>query len=170
MAEAGLSLQDKQASLFRVEFLMSMGRAGGARIRRFFCAPRYGEDAAENARQSADRQPSSAEGRSSRIPSIVNPPAQGNVQSWRASFKICSLQRHNAGFRSSEMEVAQDVAAKRAEENSRPLRSTELPVCQERAAWLFLCGVLVGIGLYILANYMRALAWALVLAIAIWPL
>jgi predicted PurR-regulated permease PerM len=29
--------------------------------------------------------------------------------------------------------------------------------------------VLVGVGLYILANYLRALAWALVLAIAIWP-
>jgi predicted PurR-regulated permease PerM len=67
------------------------------------------------------------------------------------------------------MEVAQELAAKRAEENSRQLRSTESPSWQERAAWLLLCGVLVGVGLYILANYLRALAWALVLAIAIWP-
>jgi predicted PurR-regulated permease PerM len=43
------------------------------------------------------------------------------------------------------------------------------PSWQERAAWLLLCGALVGVGLYILANYLRALAWALVLAIAIWP-
>ncbi len=67
------------------------------------------------------------------------------------------------------MEVAQELAGKRAEENSRQLRSTESPSWQERAAWLLLCGVLVGVGLYILANYLRALAWALVLAIAIWP-
>jgi predicted PurR-regulated permease PerM len=67
------------------------------------------------------------------------------------------------------MEVTQELAAKRAEENSRQLRSTESPSWQERAAWLLLCGVLVGVGLYILANYLRALAWALVLAIAIWP-
>jgi predicted PurR-regulated permease PerM len=67
------------------------------------------------------------------------------------------------------MEVAQELTAKRAEENSRQLRSRELPSWQERVAWLLLCGVLVGVGLYILANYLRALAWALVLAIAIWP-
>src|ERR1700730_5987419 len=67
------------------------------------------------------------------------------------------------------MEAAQELAAKRAGENSPQLRSTESPSWQERAAWLLLCGVLVGVGLYILANYLRALAWALVLAIAIWP-
>src|ERR1700730_17005809 len=67
------------------------------------------------------------------------------------------------------MEAAQELAAKRAGENSPQLRSTESPSWQERAAWLLLCGVLVGMGLYILANYLRALAWALVLAIAIWP-
>ena len=72
------------------------------------------------------------------------------------------------------MELAQELAAKRAEENSRQLRSTESPSLEspswrERAAWLLLCGVLAGVGLYILANYLRALAWALVLAIAIWP-
>src|ERR1700730_18969032 len=42
-------------------------------------------------------------------------------------------------FGSSEMEVAQELAAKRAEENSRQ-RSTESPSWQERAAWLLLCG------------------------------
>ena len=67
------------------------------------------------------------------------------------------------------MEAAQELAAKRADENSPQLRSTESPSWQERTAWLLLCGVLIGVGLYILANYLRALAWALVLAIAIWP-
>jgi predicted PurR-regulated permease PerM len=37
------------------------------------------------------------------------------------------------------------------------------------AAWLLLCAALVGSGLYILANYLRALAWALILAVALWP-
>jgi predicted PurR-regulated permease PerM len=66
------------------------------------------------------------------------------------------------------MEVANELAAK--EENSRQLRSTELASWRESAAWLLLCTMLVSAGLYILANYLRALAWALVLAVALWPL
>jgi hypothetical protein len=65
------------------------------------------------------------------------------------------------------MEVANELAAK--EENSRQLRSTELASWRESAAWLLLCTMLVSAGLYILANYLRALAWALVLAVALWP-
>jgi predicted PurR-regulated permease PerM len=34
---------------------------------------------------------------------------------------------------------------------------------------LLLCTLLVSAGLYVLANYPRALAWALVLAVALWP-
>jgi predicted PurR-regulated permease PerM len=37
------------------------------------------------------------------------------------------------------------------------------------AAWLLLCTILVGAGLYILASYLRALAWAVILAVALWP-
>ena len=65
------------------------------------------------------------------------------------------------------MEVAQELAAKQVEENSRRLGSTEAPSWRESAAWLLLCTTLVGVGLYILANYLRALAWALVLAVAL---
>jgi predicted PurR-regulated permease PerM len=67
------------------------------------------------------------------------------------------------------MEVAQEPPAKRMAENSRQLRSTEAPSWRESAAWLLLCTMLVGVGLYIVANYLRALAWALVLAVALWP-
>src|ERR1700752_570573 len=66
------------------------------------------------------------------------------------------------------MEVANELAAK--EENSRQLRSTDLVSWRESASWLLLCTMLVSAGLYILANYLRALAWALVLAVALWPL
>jgi predicted PurR-regulated permease PerM len=67
------------------------------------------------------------------------------------------------------MEVDQELALKRAEENSRQLQSAETRSWRESAAWLLLCTALVGVGLYILANYLRALAWALVLAVALWP-
>src|SRR5262245_33340068 len=71
------------------------------------------------------------------------------------------------GIRRKEMKIANELAAK--EENSRQLRSTELPSRRQSAAWLLLCTVLVSVGLYTLANYLRALAWALVLAVALWP-
>ncbi len=38
------------------------------------------------------------------------------------------------------------------------------------AARVLLSGALLGVGLYMLSNYLRALIWALVLAIALWPL
>ncbi len=37
-------------------------------------------------------------------------------------------------------------------------------------ARILLAGVMLGLGLYILGNYVRALVWAVVLAIALWPL
>jgi len=40
---------------------------------------------------------------------------------------------------------------------------------RQSVAWLLLCVALFGLGLYILANFLHALAWALVLAIALWP-
>jgi predicted PurR-regulated permease PerM len=43
------------------------------------------------------------------------------------------------------------------------------PSWQQSAAWLALTAALLGAGLYILSNYLHALAWALVLAIALWP-
>jgi predicted PurR-regulated permease PerM len=63
------------------------------------------------------------------------------------------------------MELAQESASKQVVESPQELHSTEAP----RAAWLFLCVMLVGAGLYIVANYLRALAWALVFAVALWP-
>jgi hypothetical protein len=39
----------------------------------------------------------------------------------------------------------------------------------QQAASLALCAVLIVTGLYILSNYLRALVWALVLAVALWP-
>jgi predicted PurR-regulated permease PerM len=65
------------------------------------------------------------------------------------------------------MKVANDLATN--EQHSRQLRSTELAFRRQSAAWLLLCTLLVSAGLYTLANYLRALAWALVLAVALWP-
>jgi predicted PurR-regulated permease PerM len=44
-----------------------------------------------------------------------------------------------------------------------------LPSWRQSAAWLGLYVALLSAGLYILSNYLHALAWALVLAIALWP-
>ena len=40
---------------------------------------------------------------------------------------------------------------------------------RESGAWLALCAALLALGVYILWNFLHALAWALVLAIALWP-
>ena len=40
---------------------------------------------------------------------------------------------------------------------------------RQQAASLILCAALIVAGLYILSNYLRALVWALVLAVALWP-
>jgi len=47
----------------------------------------------------------------------------------------------------------------------QPAQSTR----RQSLAWLLLCTALVALGLQILANYLHALAWALVLAVALWP-
>jgi hypothetical protein len=39
----------------------------------------------------------------------------------------------------------------------------------QQAASLILCAALIVAGVYILSNYLRALVWALVLAVALWP-
>jgi predicted PurR-regulated permease PerM len=39
----------------------------------------------------------------------------------------------------------------------------------QQAASLALCAALIVTGVYILSNYLRALVWALVLAVALWP-
>lgn len=48
------------------------------------------------------------------------------------------------------------------------------PISQISSAWqqaasLILCAALIVAGVYILSNYLRALVWALVLAVALWP-
>lgn len=65
------------------------------------------------------------------------------------------------------MESDQELAAKRVEERARQLEALSW---RESVARLLLSTTLVVFGLYMLANYLRALVWALVLAIALWPL
>lgn len=55
-------------------------------------------------------------------------------------------------------------------DNAHQLGATEALSRRETIARLFLSATLIALGLYLLANYLRALAWALVLAVAIWPL
>lgn len=49
------------------------------------------------------------------------------------------------------------------------LREAGLPHWRQSAAELLLSAALLGLGLYIIANYLHALAWALVLAVVFWP-
>ena len=65
------------------------------------------------------------------------------------------------------MESEQELAAQRVEERARQLEALSW---RESAARLLLSAILGVFGLYVLANYLRALVWALVLAIALWPL
>ncbi|HEY8125446.1 MAG TPA: AI-2E family transporter [Methylocystis sp.] len=65
------------------------------------------------------------------------------------------------------MESDQELAAKRLDERAR---QSEALSWRESVARLLLSAILVVFGLYVLANYLRALVWALVLAIALWPL
>ena len=65
------------------------------------------------------------------------------------------------------MELDQELAAKPIEESDRQLEALSW---RESVARLLLSAILVVFGLYVLANYLRALVWALVLAIALWPL
>ena len=57
----------------------------------------------------------------------------------------------------------------------RPAGPMGPPTHESRSQWHFAARVvlslaLLGLGIYILQNYLRALVWALVLAIALWPL
>ena len=59
-----------------------------------------------------------------------------------------------------------------AMERERPSRAP--PIGQvssgsQQAASLALCAALIVAGVYILSNYLRALVWALVLAVVLWP-
>lgn len=65
------------------------------------------------------------------------------------------------------MESDQESAAKRLEQRARQLEALSW---RESVARLLLSTTLVVLGLYMLSNYLRALVWALVLAIALWPL
>ena len=56
-----------------------------------------------------------------------------------------------------------------------PVADLPKPATDDLANWhlaarIALSAALLGVGLYMLSNYMRALVWALVLAIALWPL
>src|SRR5262245_17047476 len=72
---------------------------------------------------------------------------------------------------SGEMEAGQRLVTKQVDGSSQNPDSPglEAPSRRQSAAWLLLFIMLVGAGLYILANYLRALAWALILAVALWP-
>jgi predicted PurR-regulated permease PerM len=69
------------------------------------------------------------------------------------------------------MKAGQESVTNQVDDSSQipDLPRLEAPCRRQSAAWLLLCAMLVGAGLYILANYLRALAWALILAVALWP-
>jgi len=69
------------------------------------------------------------------------------------------------------MKAGQESVTNQVDDSSQipDLSRLEAPPRRQSAAWLLLCTMLVGAGLYILANYLRALAWALILAVALWP-
>ncbi len=67
------------------------------------------------------------------------------------------------------MEIVQAPAPSQPGANSWPPPAPHGPTRLQRWAWLLLCAALIGLGLYTLANYLRGLAWALVLSVALWP-
>jgi predicted PurR-regulated permease PerM len=69
------------------------------------------------------------------------------------------------------MEAGQESVARQVDDSSQiqDLPRIEGPSRRQSAAWSLLCVMLVAAGLYILANYLRALVWALILAVALWP-
>jgi predicted PurR-regulated permease PerM len=79
--------------------------------------------------------------------------------------------RHAVTPWSGEMEAGQESVARQVDDSSQipDLPRIEGPFRRQSAAWLFLCMMLVAAGLYLLANYLRALVWALILAVALWP-
>ncbi|MBI1979995.1 MAG: AI-2E family transporter [Methylocystis sp.] len=68
------------------------------------------------------------------------------------------------------MDRSRELAGAQAEEAARRSDALEALSWRETVARLFLSATLVALGLYVLGNYLRALAWALVLAVALWPL
>lgn len=68
------------------------------------------------------------------------------------------------------MDLGRERAAMQTVEEARRLGAFEALSWRETVARLFLSATLVALGLYVLGNYLRALAWALVLAVALWPL
>lgn len=69
------------------------------------------------------------------------------------------------------MEAGQELAARQEESDSQiqDLPRIEGPSRRQSVAWLLLCLMLAGAGLYIMASFLRALVWALILAVALWP-
>ncbi len=69
------------------------------------------------------------------------------------------------------MEAGQELVARQGERDSlvQDVPRIEVPSRGQSAAWLLLCIMLAGTGLYILASFLRALVWALILAVALWP-
>ncbi|TLG77893.1 AI-2E family transporter [Methylocystis sp. B8] len=68
------------------------------------------------------------------------------------------------------MEADRKLPEVREKEDAHRLGTIEALSWRATVARLFLSAALVVLGLYLLANYLRALAWALVLAVALWPL
>lgn len=68
------------------------------------------------------------------------------------------------------MDRGRELAGAQTEDDARRLGAIEALSWRETAARLFLSATLVVLGFYVLGNYLRALAWALVLAVALWPL
>jgi predicted PurR-regulated permease PerM len=82
-----------------------------------------------------------------------------------------SFVRHAVASWNGEMEPGQKSVTKQVDDSSRipDLPRPEASSRWQGVAWLFLCTILVGAGLYILASYLPALAWAVILAVALWP-
>ncbi len=68
------------------------------------------------------------------------------------------------------MDRGREPAGAQTEEDARRSGALEALSWRETVARLFLSAMLVAVGLYVLGNYLRALAWALVAAVALWPL
>jgi predicted PurR-regulated permease PerM len=69
------------------------------------------------------------------------------------------------------MDLRQSVASNSSDVRSRAPNPPpdDAPSQLQRLAWLALCLALVSVGGLVLSNYFHALAWALILAIALWP-
>lgn len=68
------------------------------------------------------------------------------------------------------MDKGREPAGAQTDEAFRRFGFIEALSWRETIARLFLSATLAALGLYVLGNYLRALVWALVLAVALWPL